>query len=296
MSGVIYLIWIREFINKDEHIYKLGRTENIVNRVKNYPKDSLLLCSIYCNNEKNMEKILLNKFSIEFKNRTDIGSEYFEGDYKKMIEYIYKFVLEEQNNPEYKLLIEKNMENKSKIKKKQDPTIILIEYINENLELLSNNICKSKELYENFMKWIDIKIYNINISHSKMLSDLINNFDITHKVHRFDSGVDKAIFFPNLINTEENKIESVNTEEINPQKGNITEFINEYIIKDEQNKYFKLKDIKEVFKNSVYFNGHITTLKEEIENHLKIKCIERIKVNKKDVYYIFKGYSIKNII
>lgn len=72
-------MWEREFLNKDEHIYKIGRTENIAKRVMQYPKGSRLVCAVYCDDEKKMETILKNKFCIEFKARSDIGSEYFEG-------------------------------------------------------------------------------------------------------------------------------------------------------------------------------------------------------------------------
>jgi hypothetical protein len=95
----IYLLQEREFINSKQNIYKVGMTkkENLV-RFKQYPKGSILLFQIICSNCNKMEKDVLKKFKEIFKQKKDIGTEYFEGEYKNMIDIIYDIVKNESEN------------------------------------------------------------------------------------------------------------------------------------------------------------------------------------------------------
>jgi hypothetical protein len=280
MSGTIYIIWVREFLRLNEPIYKLGRTENIINRVMQYPKGSRLLCSIYCDDEKKIETLLKRKFNIEFKARPDFGAEYFEGNINKMIEIIYKYVLQNSNNDL------DNMDNISitlpEVKIKKDPTIVIMEYVNDNREFLSNKIMNSKDLYNNITEWIVTKKYDINIIHSKMITDLIKCYGIITKIHQFESGIDQAVIFPNLIK-----------EIINEKIGNIKEFCNEYIMKSDSNQFIELKDIKIIFQKSEYYNGEIQFLKNELQKILNTTCITRIRTNQGLKSYVFKGFIFK---
>lgn len=99
----IYLLQEREFIRTKENIFKVGQTEkeNHV-RFKQYPKGSLLLFQIICNDCKTTEKNVIKKFKEEFTQRKDIGKEYFEGDYKRMINIIYLTIQEEGEREEEK--------------------------------------------------------------------------------------------------------------------------------------------------------------------------------------------------
>jgi hypothetical protein len=98
MSQYIYLLQEREFIKTKENVYKVGMTKKENHeRFNQYPKGSVLLFQIICNNCKNMEKIVLTKFKETFKQRKDIGNEYFEGEYKVMIDIIYLTIKDELN-------------------------------------------------------------------------------------------------------------------------------------------------------------------------------------------------------
>jgi hypothetical protein len=90
MTNYIYLLQEREFIKTNEKIYKVGMTqkENF-ERFNQYPKGSVLLFQIICHDCKNMEVQVIKQFKEKFIIRKDIGSEYFEGNYKSMIDIIY---------------------------------------------------------------------------------------------------------------------------------------------------------------------------------------------------------------
>ena len=89
-SNYIYLLQEREFIKTNEQIFKFGRTKKeCLTRFYQYPKGSVLLFQMICDNCKSMENQIKQSFKQNFKQRTDIGTEYFEGNYKEMMHIIY---------------------------------------------------------------------------------------------------------------------------------------------------------------------------------------------------------------
>lgn len=89
----IYLLHEREFINSNKMIYKIGRsTQNNLTRFKQYPKGSILLFQMICNNCTTTENNLIHLFNTKYIKRSDIGNEYFEGDFKLMIFDIFSFI------------------------------------------------------------------------------------------------------------------------------------------------------------------------------------------------------------
>ena len=77
--GHIYIIKLREFINNGEDVYKIGKTKkNNFNRFKNYPKGSRLLYYVKVNEYDKVEKIIIEIFKKKYKQRRDLGLEYFE--------------------------------------------------------------------------------------------------------------------------------------------------------------------------------------------------------------------------
>ena len=75
----IYLLQEREFIGTN--VFKIGRTRNINQRMRNYPKNSLLLYFATCSDCVKVETKIKHMFIKKYTQRIDIGSEYFEGDY-----------------------------------------------------------------------------------------------------------------------------------------------------------------------------------------------------------------------
>ena len=78
-ANYIYLVQLREFINTK--IYKVGMTkkENYT-RFNQYPKGSVLLFQMICNDCKNIEKQTIKLFKETFKHKRELGNEYFEGE------------------------------------------------------------------------------------------------------------------------------------------------------------------------------------------------------------------------
>jgi hypothetical protein len=90
----IYLIKEREFIITSKNIYKIGKTTQQNNkRLNAYPKGSVLIFHMMCNDCDNIEKILLKKFKNIFLIKKEYGNEYFEGNHLEMIKTIYNTIL-----------------------------------------------------------------------------------------------------------------------------------------------------------------------------------------------------------
>jgi len=81
----VYILIEREFIKCKESVYKIGRTNDIKTRLQNYPKGSKLLVSSIVADSKFVENQIIKTFKQKFKQRTDIGTEYFEGIFKEIL-------------------------------------------------------------------------------------------------------------------------------------------------------------------------------------------------------------------
>ena len=92
MEG-LYLIHTREFISTNKEIYKIGRSSNIENRVRNYPNGSKILLAIISRNSIQCEKDLIKKFKLTFTQKQFYGNEYFEGNKYEMIEIISNYII-----------------------------------------------------------------------------------------------------------------------------------------------------------------------------------------------------------
>ena len=89
IPNYIYLLKEREFINLGVPVYKIGKSkQDNLKRFKQYPKGSLLIYQIICKDCDKIEQELIKIFKVEFNQRTDIGTEYFEGNCENMIELI----------------------------------------------------------------------------------------------------------------------------------------------------------------------------------------------------------------
>lgn len=101
-SNYIYLLQEREFIRMKEPVYKIGRTsQENHKRFSQYPKGSVLLFQMICQDCQDMERKILNQFKEQFNHCKDLGNEYFEGDCKNMIDAIYTSIKNEVYENDY---------------------------------------------------------------------------------------------------------------------------------------------------------------------------------------------------
>lgn len=148
-SSYIYLIQEREFVNANQNVYKLGKTkQKNTKRASQYPKGSHLVLQKICDDCDQAEKSLITIFKNKFKQREDIGNEYFEGEQKDMIKeidlFISGFVPVQQKTNIYPLLLDSPRVTFNRSNDEES---------NPNEDKLNNYI---KELYENKLDIIEI--------------------------------------------------------------------------------------------------------------------------------------------
>ncbi len=154
----VYLLIEREFIKTNEKIYKIGFSDKLnLHRFNQYPKESQLLVHIYTDNGRLCEKEILHTFKKIFKHRTDIGNEYFEGDYKKMRNIMF-MIIEEIENIKEKINTDNTIDNDK-----------YLEYIKKDKELREKErIEKYKIIEEKKNKLKSIKIEQLKKKEEKI--------------------------------------------------------------------------------------------------------------------------------
>jgi len=153
----IYLIKEREFIKNNEEIYKIGKTKQMaLKRIKDYPKNSILLLYIITNDCDKKEKQIIQKFKEHFIHKKDIGNEYFLGDYNHMINIILSIISNDSS------LIESSLLESSLIESSLNDSSLI--------ERTSNDSSKEIVYFD-----YDNKIINFDNSHIKDKEFIINN-------------------------------------------------------------------------------------------------------------------------
>ena len=97
-TSFIYLIIEREYIKNKEDIFKVGKTtQKRLKRFDKYTPGSILLSYNRCTDCHTSEKEIITLFKTKYKQRLDLGLEYFEGNHEEMIndiQSIIKFKIE----------------------------------------------------------------------------------------------------------------------------------------------------------------------------------------------------------
>ena len=182
----IYLLQEREFVASCKNIFKIGMSKtNNYKRFKQYPNNSILLFQMQCENATRAEKYIINIFKNMFKNKREIGREYFEGESIEMINTIYSILINE-NQP-----LPETVQKKITLFhiKKITYDELIHEYINSSQQIRENFIFKDvkdelkklgiinekKEILEKFMSIIKTKK---GIIHHTNLIGLLTNENI----------------------------------------------------------------------------------------------------------------------
>ena len=99
MDEFVYMVIEREFIKCAESVYKIGRTKDVKHRLQRYPKGTELLLLSTVSDSIFVENQIKKTFKEKFKQRTDIGTEYFEGTCVEMLNEFNEIVKSAQLQP-----------------------------------------------------------------------------------------------------------------------------------------------------------------------------------------------------
>ncbi len=91
--GHLYLLREREFVNAGQPVYKVGKTrQENGRRFWQYPKDSVIELVVRVADSDTAETEIKRVFDGKFIKRTDIGSEYYEGDRVAMMAELARYI------------------------------------------------------------------------------------------------------------------------------------------------------------------------------------------------------------
>ena len=77
ITGYLYILREREFINTNRNIFKVGRTANLRNGLSNYPKNSEIIGICACKNVKEAECRLKRIFKMMYIQRMEQVRNYY---------------------------------------------------------------------------------------------------------------------------------------------------------------------------------------------------------------------------
>lgn len=297
MTGYIYLVHEREFINTKQHIYKIGRTENAQQRMCGYPKNSRLMLSLFTVNHVDVEIQLIDIFHKKFKHCDNIGHEYFMGDFAEMMHTIVDYVNRVNDFHEIPTLTDKEnilltKTQQAMTKPVKEPVVkpkfidskrSLTEYVNINRNELSNTTVKCYEFFDNFNKWLSSQGYKEFNNMQQIIQDLHQMYLADTTSYIFDTGRDLAIVFPNLLTTE--KDTTLYT---------FDKFVEQYIERAE-GVFFTLKQAKALYINTPFCDGRIHALKEKLVIALNTPCLPQKNILGNNTKNVFYGYKLKTL-
>ena len=170
-GAYVYAVMVRESLLLRENVIKFGYTKKgLKNRMSQYPKGSVLVSSTACDPAvvQNVETEVLIAARERFKQRTDMGVEYFQGDVRNMIALLqevamkYVHLLVESIDLTVKLVEEKESVAPKVPKKAPVPDLhrLMADYIEENRETLHKAIVKSSEVFDKVKGWLDARCPN----------------------------------------------------------------------------------------------------------------------------------------
>lgn len=203
MNNYIYILQEREHINANTQIFKIGKTkQENVKRIKQYPKGSRLILQLECFDCDIVEKKIIELFKNKYIQKTDIGTEYFEGNIDEMKKDIFNECQQDSSsnntisnnisipkpidyNKRYNNIIKNlNKITSNNIQKKYFDTCLYNKYIDVGLHMFINdyynNINGYKSEYKNVGSYMDslYKINIMNICQDEIKYNILINFYI----------------------------------------------------------------------------------------------------------------------
>ena len=137
-----------------------------LDKPKQYPKDSVLLLQTICNNCHIIENIIKSEFKAKYKQRDDIGTEYFEGFYKDMILDIIKIIDDNDNLTLREIEQKKKDEIENKKRLKEEENMLKKKNIEDKI-LIKEERLKLEEKIKLLLEEEKIKINSEALSISK---------------------------------------------------------------------------------------------------------------------------------
>jgi hypothetical protein len=206
------MLQTREFVNNEQPIYKIGRTQQpLLKRFNQYPKGSLLIIHVNVKNSVLLEKKIISVFSNQFTCKKNLGHEYFEGDISKMKVALFEICChEEETQNENENEVEKT-QNENEVEnvsgdgsKTPKPSFVLAnikEMVNTNntgIDWVNNNyiVYKGDVMKEFVLEKTDKGIYRFDWN---KVGDNWVLFDTMYEWYKNDGNTDSTTKFGKML-------------------------------------------------------------------------------------------------
>lgn len=150
----VYIVHEREYLSQNKPVYKIGQTSRAAqDRFKAYSKSTRILVCMNVVDSKKVEGDIIDEFKEHFIQRTDIGTESFEGDLMDMIDLFYKIVRADYNTEGGNVnsaSVLKRYQNRVKVKMSVTP--LTLEHIKSKIPLYNKRMIKNTK--DGLKEWI----------------------------------------------------------------------------------------------------------------------------------------------
>jgi hypothetical protein len=137
-----YILQTRAIINAKQNIFKIGKTANFEKRLQNYDKGSEPLFLLCVKNHDNFEQQIKHILKEKFIQRKDYGEEYFEGNFKEILNVVNTYYFENEEDLEIS-----NMTQQPNLNK-YSATDVMRESNKIRKKLNRYNASKMREIYD----------------------------------------------------------------------------------------------------------------------------------------------------
>ena len=286
---------------------KVGYSDDVTKRLKGYPRGSRLIYAMLCEDAPEAERQAITAFHEISIHRGDRGNEYFEIDNDLACTTLGSIV----QTVNAQVTTRKALEAGLDPKRPMEPILVLLEFVDAHRERLDGIIVVAKELYDEAIAFIEKNRIAVRFGFNFFINELQRSYNVTYKPAVVIGGTITPCFhFPRLIvdtsamsiPDRENHSGTVitgilpNTKVIISDMDRVAGFAKEFI-KEDPGKFFTLKQAKEAYIKSKWFNGKVGYLKEELERVLGSACYEQKKIGGHKLKNVFMGFTMEeNII
>lgn len=201
--GSLYIVQEREHIGKfvngtNCQVVKIGRTHDVPERMKAYPKGSILLTVVQVNNMLRAENVFINVCAVKFESRRDLGAEYFECDLIKLQEVVFGLALHQfQYNWKDSLGNDESVNEPTQILNECNPghgqgdaTLLFHEFAQSSIDFDSCESLEALDIYKKFKAFYVERGCHAKVSYKTFACDLYRYYKIVEiPFHSFANGL-----------------------------------------------------------------------------------------------------------
>lgn len=284
---------------------KVGRSENITSRVKQYPRGSRLLLAMWTDSCVVAEQLAIEGLHAAGVHRADKGSEYFEVPEPQAVDIVLRAVAEANT---ISAACATNGDTHPAPTEYMEPAMVVLEFVHEHKARLSGQTMEARELYAQVLQFVKMRRVLARVGFGTLRDELKRSYGVEcgPSVDAAGQEIACSFTFPKLVSSSgaaggadsdadagpmtESSLGSAECLYANDMER-IEAFCKAHLVPSEGD-HFTLKAAKEAFSKSRWFNGKVGSLKEGLERALGTVCLQQKKIRNRNVPNVFMGYAL----